>query len=100
MEMLTNNWQAIACVVVAASAIFWAVYTGQKECLTAWLQGAVVTAESVLGSNAGQKKLQMVYDAALSKFPLVMTFITFETFSSLVDKALDAVSDAIEKVGS
>ncbi len=100
MNFLINNWQAIACIIVAAGAISWAVFTGQKECLTSWLNGAVVAAETALGSNAGQAKLQLVYDAALTKFPMVMTFITFEQFSGYVDTALDLVKDKIDSISN
>ena len=54
-----------------------------------WLVYAVGEAERILGAGTGQLKLRMVYDMFLVKFPEIAKIITFNMFSSLVDKALE-----------
>ena len=54
-----------------------------------WLLYAVALAEKELGSGTGQIKLRYVYDMFIVKFPFLSKIISFKTFSSLVDKALD-----------
>jgi hypothetical protein len=54
-----------------------------------WLKWAVVEAEKALGSGTGQLKLRYVYDLAISQFPWIVSFISFEMFSGWVDEALE-----------
>lgn len=54
-----------------------------------WLKWAVVEAERQLGSGTGQLKLRMVYDMAAKQFPWMIQLVTFESFSSWVDEALE-----------
>jgi hypothetical protein len=56
--------------------------------LKEWLLFAVTEAEKELGSGTGQLKLRYVYDKFVTKFPYLVQFIPFETFSKLVDEVL------------
>ena len=49
---------------------------------------AVTQAEKELGGGTGQIKLRYVYDMFVVKFPSLVKFISFETFSFMVDEAL------------
>lgn len=61
----------------------------QLEKIQEWLLYAVVEAEHELGSGTGQIKLRMVYDMFIGKFPSVAKVLTFDSFSALVDTALE-----------
>ena len=95
MEFLINNWYllvaAIAVITVAAIAIYNFAKKPRAEQLTKiqeWLLWAVTEAEKELGGGTGQLKLRYAYDLFISRFPDLAQFISFETFSSLVDEAL------------
>ena len=53
-----------------------------------WLKWAVTKAEKSLGGGTGQLKLRAVYDLAVSKYPWLLTFVTFEMFDEWVKEAL------------
>ena len=53
-----------------------------------WLLYAVTEAEKELGSGTGQIKLRMVYDMFIKNFIDVSRWISFDTFSAMVDEAL------------
>lgn len=61
-----------------------------------WLLYAVIKAEKELGSGTGQVKLRYVYDMFVIRFPWLVRIIPFESFSSLVDEALDNMKDALD----
>lgn len=60
-----------------------------------WLKYAVVEAEKYLGSGTGQVKLRYLYNLFLKRFALLSKFITFNTFSNMVDTALKWMESAI-----
>lgn len=61
-----------------------------------WLLIAVVEAEQVLGSGTGKLKLRYVYDMFVGKFTWMARVLPFETFSNLVDDALDEMRELID----
>ena len=61
----------------------------QIQSLQEWLKGQVAEAEKTLGGGTGELKLRTVYDAAITKFPWVATYLTFDQFNNLVMIALD-----------
>lgn len=65
--------------------------------LKEWLKYGVAESEKALGSGTGQLKLRMVYDMAISKFPWLSKFISFITFSSWVDEALEWLNKQISE---
>ena len=83
-----NYWY----LIIAAIAIV-AVISNWLILIPVW---AVAQAEKKLGSQTGQLKLRYVYDMFISKFPGVSIFIPFDTFKSMVDKALDELQEMIE----
>lgn len=60
-----------------------------------WLLFAVTEAEKELGSGTGKIKLRYVYDMFLGKFPYLAQVVTFESFSLLVDEALDQFKEIL-----
>ena len=62
-----------------------------------WLKWAVTQAEKELGSGTGQLKLHKVYSMALQQFPWIAKIISFETFSTWVDEALDWMKEQLSK---
>lgn len=100
---IMNNWLTII-LSIAALAVFIVKVVQfvrspsdkQIENLKEWLKLAVTEAEAALGSGTGQLKLRDVYDMAVEKFPWVGEFITFETFSTWVDEALEWMNNQLE----
>lgn len=103
LEFIMNNWLTII-LSIAALAVFVVKVVQfvrspsdkQIENLKEWLKLAVTEAEAALGSGTGQLKLRDVYDMAVEKFPWVGEFITFETFSTWVDEALEWMNNQLE----
>lgn len=103
LGFIMNNWLTII-LSIAALAVFIvkvvqfvrAPSDKQIENLKEWLKLAVTEAEASLGSGTGQLKLRDVYDMAVEKFPWVGEFITFETFSTWVDEALEWMNNQLE----
>lgn len=60
-----------------------------------WLLYAVTEAEKELGSGTGKIKLRYVYDMFLGKFPYLAQIVSFESFSLLVDEALDQFKEIL-----
>ena len=61
-----------------------------------WLKYAVVMAEKSLGGGTGQLKLRYVYNAAVAKFPWLVSLVSFEMFSGWVDEALEWMKQQLE----
>ena len=103
LGFIMNNWLTII-LSIAALAVFVVKVVQfvrspsdkQIENLKEWLKLAVTEAEAALGSGTGQLKLREVYDMAVEKFPWVGEFITFETFSTWVDEALEWMNNQLE----
>ena len=74
-------------VILIGGAI--ALILNQRKSAKEWLLLAVCTAEKELGGGLGKLKLRSSFEAFVKTFPLLSKFITFETFSSWVDVALD-----------
>lgn len=96
MEWLAENWMILFVLFIAIYfAITWTIRFIREPSkdkiknIKEWLKWAVAKAEKELGSGTGQLKLRMVYDMAIDKFPFIVKFISFETFSKWVDEALD-----------
>ena len=100
LSWLASNWSIIIAMIALVIA---AVLTVKKlrhlseltanQCLLGW----VVLAEKDLGSGNGRLKLAKDYGWFVEKFPILTTFVTFETFSKWVDEALDEMKEIIEK---
>lgn len=69
----------------------------QIEQVKNWLVWAVIEAEKTFGNKTGSLKLVYVYDKFITRFPKLANEISFDLFSSLVDKALEVMRDMIKK---
>ena len=103
MEFLIENWPlliaAVAVIAVAATYLinfFKMPGNAQLQKVKEWLLFAVTQAEKELGGGTGQIKLRYVYDMFVMKFPTLVKFISFETFSFMVDEALDKMRHLLE----
>lgn len=104
MDFFMENWFMIlafaAIIAVAALAVyrFFKLPTQEQlDNLRAWLLGAVTEAEKELGGGTGQLKLRRVYDLFVARFPWLAKVITFNTFSEMVDDALDEMRELLQK---
>lgn len=95
MEFLANNWYIILAAVAGIAICVWYIFkffklprAEQIAKVKEWLLYAVTQAEKEFGSGTGQLKLRYVYDMFVSKFPYLVQFVSFETFSKLVDEVL------------
>lgn len=99
----SENWfmliAAAAIISVAAISVIGFLKTPRskqieqvREMLLTW----VVEAEKEFGSKTGKLKLSFVYDRLNQVAPAVAAFISFETFSLLVDEALEKMRTMLE----
>lgn len=102
MNILIDYWYIIIALIVllifVGSIIFAFLNKPNKEQLNKvkeWLLYAVIQAEKELGSGTGRIKLRYVYDLFISKFKWFSYLISFETFSGLVDDALDEMREML-----
>ncbi len=103
MKMILDNWYIILGLMAALTVVviyicrFLGLPTNeQKKKIKKWLLYAVCEAEKQLGGQTGKLKLTMVYDMFVSKFPITARLISFETFSKLVDEALEEMKNLLE----
>lgn len=96
MKFLIDNWfllVALLAVLTSAGVSIYCFYkkptSEQLQSIKEWLLYAVTEAERYLGGGTGQLKLRFVYDMFVEKFPHTSCLISFETFSGLVDEALE-----------
>lgn len=68
----------------------------QIENVKQWLIWACIEAERMWGSGTGKIKIREVYDWFITKFPAISNVISFETFSTWVDLALEEARKIIE----
>lgn len=102
LSFIATYWYLIVAAIAIISVISIKVYvwlkTPGKEQLNKiqqWLVWAVAQAEKELGSGTGQMKIKYVYDLFISKFPAVAIFISYSTFSDMVEKALEEFKEMI-----
>ena len=104
LNFLMDNWYIIAAGAAVGVVIGIAVYhfiklptSAQLQKVREWLLWAVTEAERALGGGTGQLKLRMVYDAFVARFGWLARIISFETFSALVDDALEEMRELLAK---
>lgn len=102
MEFISNYWFLIivglALIATTAYIIIGYFKRPTDEQITKvkeWLLLAVAQAEKELGSGTGQLKLRYVYDLFLGKFGFLAKVIAFESFSLLVDEALEKFKEIL-----
>ena len=104
INYLVENWVLVVVVAALVGVIVWSVMqfvklppSKQMEKVQEWLLWAVTVAESELGSGTGKLKLRYVYDMFVEKFPAIAKAISFEYFSSMVDKALEKMKEILNQ---
>lgn len=104
MEFIINYWSLIVIAIALVAGAGFAIQRFAKlplleqiANLKEWLLWAVTEAETALGGGTGKLKLRYVYDLFVAKFPWLVRVVPFDTFSSLVDEALDEMRDLLEK---
>lgn len=103
MNFVAENWFIIVAAVAGVGVAGYAVYafvkmpsTEQLKKVKEWLLYAVTKAEQELGSGTGKIKLRYAYDMFVSRFTWLAKIISFESFSLLVDEALEEMRKIIE----
>ena len=103
VEFLIGYWWLLVILVAVVASVTVAICNFVKEPTSEqlkqvkeWLLYAVAEAEKALGSGTGQIKLRYVYDRFLARFPLVSAIMPFDTFSMLVDEALERLADLLD----
>jgi hypothetical protein len=104
MEWIIENWYFIIVAIAVLSVSAYALYcfikmpVDQKyKKILNWMLYAVTVAEAQLGSGTGEIKLVAVYDAFLSKFRFLSSFMSYETFKQLVDVSLNQMRNLLDK---
>lgn len=104
LNFFIENWYFIVTaivMVVMAGVICWNFFKlptkEQIAKIKEWLLYAVTEAEKELGGGTGQLKLRQVYDLFVQRFPAVAAVISFDTFSSWVDEALEQMREMLTK---
>jgi hypothetical protein len=102
MQFLIENWflivVAVAVIIVAARAVYAFMKRptdAQLNSVKEWLLWACTEAEKELGGGTGKLKLRYVYDAFLSKFPVLAKVITFDMLSDLVTDVLVSMREIL-----
>lgn len=103
MTFLHDYWQfIIATLAMVAVIMLWIksfvqLPTDKKiDNIREWLLYAVTKAEKELGGGTGQIKLRMVYDMFITNFADISKWISFDTFSALVDETLDKFRNMLD----
>lgn len=95
IDFIVNYWLhiLIGLLFIAGSVIF---AINERKNIKEWLLYAVIEAEKGLGSKTGKIKLRQVYDWFIGAYPVISKLVSFKTFSSLVDTALEEMKEILE----
>lgn len=104
MKYIVENWFVIVGLIAVLAAGGYAVYVfvkmpsdKQLNKVKEWLLYAVTKAEKKLGAGTGKLKLRYAYDMFVTRFERIAKVITFDTFSIMVDEALDEMRTMLEQ---
>lgn len=101
--VVENWWGILVAAIILSAAISGAILfcrmpkNEQIKKVKEWLLLAVAQAEKELGSGTGQLKLRYVYDMFLTKFPFLVSVISFDSFKLLVEEALDVFKPMLKQ---
>lgn len=99
MDFIINNWNVwVIFVALIAASIY--LVKNDKIKAKEWLLYAVIEAERNFGPKTGHIKLRYVYNCFIEKFPALSKFISFDTFSKMVDEVLEEMRHLIETNGA
>ena len=100
---IADNWYVLVAAAALLVGIAFALHhflklptKDQIAKIKEWLLFAVTEAEKELGGGTGQLKLRQVYDLFVQRFPAVAAVISFDTFSSWVDEALEQMREMLK----
>lgn len=103
MAWLNDNWSFLVVVACALGVGYlWVKKFAnlpteeQMAKLREWLLYAVIEAEKQYQSGTGRLKLAAVYSRFCEVFPALVSIISFELFSGLVDDALAEMRDILK----
>lgn len=103
MDFIIENWAVIMAIAAVLAGCIVAVIrfirsgkAAQIANIKEWLLYATAMAEKELGSGTGKLKLRYVYDMFVVKFPWLAKIVTFESFSNMVDEALESMNDLLD----
>lgn len=103
IDFLFNYWWVIIIGIAIIGVGGYLIYVFiksptniQLEKIQEWLLYAVAKAEKELGGGTGELKLRYVYDLFIHTFPSLSKAITFNSFSFLVDTALENLNSLLE----
>lgn len=103
MKFLIEWWPLLVALfaVIVLGGYFLYVFihrptSEQLKKVREWLLYAVTEAEREFGSKTGQIKLRYVYDMFIAKFPYMVAALPFDSFSLLVDEALEKFRKLLE----
>lgn len=99
-NFIVNNGFAIIILLVIIFGIVIKVRHILDNDLSEWLVQKVMEAEIYFGSETGQIKLRSVYDCFVKERPFLSILISFNTFSNLVDVALEKFEEMLEENGT
>lgn len=102
MDFIVENWYVLVGLLaaVAAAIVFVVKFlkqptSQQLASIKEWLLWATTEAEKRFGSGTGKLKLRYVYELFAETFPWLAKIVSFETFSKLVDGALDDMNNML-----
>ena len=103
MAWISNNWSFLVVVACIAALGFFYVKKfanlpsdEQMAKIREWLLFAVIQAEKEYQSGTGRLKLVATYSKFCEVFPSLVTMISLEMFSRLVDDALVEMKKILE----
>lgn len=103
MKFIIDNWYILVIGLIFAVLVIKAIFIyinhpSEKKLskVREWLLYAVTEAEKELGGGTGQIKLRYVYDMFLAKFPYLAKVVSFDSFSKLVDEALEKFRELLK----
>lgn len=103
MKWIIENYSLLVVIACIAGLFIW--YSKrfmqlpsetQLEKVRQWLLYAVIEAEKTYQSGTGRLKLAATYNEFCKVFPSLVTIISFELFSKLVDEALVQMRSLLE----
>lgn len=98
LDFILENWDFLALIAAALTALFYSVYKGNKSVVMKMLYALVTEAEKAYGSGTGSLKLATVIAAVYPKLPpMIKYFITEATLTKWVEDALTKAKEAWKK---
>lgn len=95
ISFFTEWWQVIIVAVVLVLGIYFKLKSMWHGNIVEWLVDICAVMEKERGGGTGFLKLRGAYNAFVEAFPVISKILTFDTFSVLVDEALEKLKTKI-----